>query len=299
MVDYTPSNLKYMILQNKDHIIDTIHKCIHQDKMNMLLTGCVPKHIVNLIIKEYYEHYPKPNKQVIMEIDCFSDLNLSSSNNELILFSKCPYKKFVVIHNLEHIPENIQVYFKNIMNEYTFFIFCSDCKKKVYESVYTRCVPIDFKQLDYYNSKQLLHSLCVQEQITIEDYDEVLNQTQLNIDYMINLMNYMKLLKKTTIEKGSNYITLIKNNELEQYFQHIKSNHIKDAYLILFDYYDKGFSILDIYYFLYEYSKTQISEQVYFKIIELLCEYIHNIYEGHDHKIWLALLTNDINNIYK
>ena len=299
MVDYIPSHLKYMILQNKDHIIDTIHKCINQDKMNMLLTGCVPKHIINLIIKEYYEHYPKPKKQVIMEIDCFSDLNLSSSNNELIVFSKCPYKKFVVIHNLEHIPENIQVYFKNIMNEYTFFIFCSDCKKKVYESVYTRCVHIEFEPLDYYHSKQLLHELCVQEQITIEDYDEVLNQTQLNIDYMINLMNYMKLLKKTTIEKGSNYITLIKNNELEQYFQHIKSNNIKEAYLILFDYYDKGFSILDIYYFLYEYSKTRISEEVYFKIIELLCEYIHKIYEGHDHKIWLALLTNDINNIYK
>jgi len=298
MVDYIPSHLKYMILQNKDHIIDTIHKCIHQDKMNMLLTGCVPKHIVNLIIKEYYEYYPKPKKQVIMEIDCFSDLNLSSSNNELILFSKCPYKKFVVIHNLEHIPENIQVYFKNIMNEYTFFIFCSDCKKKVYESVYTRCVPIEFEPLDYRHSKELLQALCVQEHITIEDYDEVLNQTQLNIEYMVNLMNYMKLLKKTNIEKGSNYITLIKNNELEQYFQHIRSNHIQEAYLMLFDYYDKGFSILDIYYFLYEYSKTQISQPVYFKIIELLCEYIQNIYEGHDHKIWLALLTNDINNIY-
>jgi len=41
----------------------------------------------------------------------------------LYYFSKCPYKKFVVIHNLEHIPENIQVYFKNIMNEYYLFYF--------------------------------------------------------------------------------------------------------------------------------------------------------------------------------
>jgi len=70
-----------------------------------------------------------------MEIDCFSDLNLSSSNNELILFSKCPYKKFVVIHNLEHIPENIQVYFKNIMNEYTFLFFVRIVTKR-YTKVY-------------------------------------------------------------------------------------------------------------------------------------------------------------------
>jgi len=41
----------------------------------------------------------------------------------LYYFLSVLIKKFVVIHNLEHIPENIQVYFKNIMNEYTFFIF--------------------------------------------------------------------------------------------------------------------------------------------------------------------------------
>jgi len=68
MVDYIPSHLKYMILQNKDNIIDTIHKCIHQDKMNMLLTGCVPKHIVNLIIKEYYEYYPKPKNRSLWRL---------------------------------------------------------------------------------------------------------------------------------------------------------------------------------------------------------------------------------------
>lgn len=299
MVDYKPSNLNDIILQNKDHVIETIRRCINENKMNLLLTGSVPKYIINLIIDEYYKHHKKPSKHTILEIDCFSDLNLSSTNNDIIIFSKAPYKKFVIIYNLEHIQDNIQVYFKNIMNENTFFIFCSECKKKVYESIYTRCVHIEFEKFDYDHSKQLLECLCKQEHIEVEDMDELLLQIQCNVDYMINLLNYMKLMNKNYIEKGCNYITLIKDNELDHYFQLIKQDSVKEAFDILFNYYDKGFSILDIYYFMYEYSKTKLEKPMNFKIIELLCEYIHNIYEGYDHKIWLALLTNDINIIYR
>lgn len=298
MVDYKPSTLNDMIVQNKDYIIEIIQRCISEHKMNLLLSGCVPKYIIHLIMEEYYKHHTKPTKNTILEIDCFSDLNLSSTNNELIIFSKAPYKKFVIIYNLEHIPDNIQAYFKNSMNEHTFFIFCTECKKKVYESIYTRCVHIEFEPLDYNHSKQLLELLCKQENIIVEDADELLVQIQFNVDYMINLLNYMKLLNKDYIEKGCNYITLIKDNEVQHYFELIKDKHIKEAFEILFQYYDKGFSILDIYYFMYEYCKTKLEKPINFKIIEVLCEYIHNIYEGYDHKIWLALLTNDINIIY-
>jgi DNA polymerase III gamma/tau subunit len=146
----------------------------------------------------------------------------------------------------------------------------------------------------------MLELLCNQENITIDDPDEILIQTQYNIDYIISLLNYMKLLKKTKIEKDSidKYIQLIKDKDLLDYFELIKQKKIKESFQILFNYYDKGFSILDIYYFMYEYSKTKLENPFNYKIIELLCEYIHNIYEGYDHKIWLALLTNDINIIY-
>lgn len=303
LVEYKPAQLKDIIIQNKEPILEKINECIHNNHMNMLLYGVVPKNIIYLIINEYYMYtYNIIPKKSILEVDCFSDLNLSAANNDIIIFSKSQhsYKKFVIIYNLEHIAENIQVYFKNIMNANTFFIFCSDCKKKVYESILTRCVHIEFEPLDYMHSKHMLELLCNQENITIEDPDEIIVQTQSNIDYIINLLNYMKLLKKTNIEKGSvdKYIQLIKDKDLLHYFELIKQKKMKEAFQILFDYYDKGFSILDIYYFMYEYSKTKLENPFNYKIIELLCEYIHNIYEGYDHKICLALLTNDINIIY-
>ena len=110
----------------------------------------------------------------------------------------------------------------------------------------------------------------------------------------------MKLLKKNNIEKGTidKYIQLMKDKDIQSYFELIKQKNMKEAFVLLFNYYDKGFSILDIYYFIYEYSKTKLENPFNYKIIELLCEYIHNIYEGYDNKIWLALLTNDINIIF-
>ena len=303
LVEYKPTLLKDVIIQNKASVLKKINECIHNNNMNMLLYGIVQKNIIPLIINEYYMYtYNIIPKNSILEVDCFSDLNLSAANNDIIIFSKSQYlyKKFVIIYNLEHIAENIQVYFKNIMNTNTFFIFCSECKKKVYESILTRCVHIEFEPLDYINSKYMLELLCNQENITIVDPDEILIQTQYNIDYIISLLNYMKLLKKTKIEKDSidKYIQLIKDKDLLDYFELIKQKKIKESFQILFNYYDKGFSILDIYYFMYEYSKTKLENPFNYKIIELLCEYIHNIYEGYDHKIWLALLTNDINIIY-
>ena len=304
IIEYKPSNLKDILIENKESILEKINHSIQTNTMNMLLYGNVPKYIIHLILHEYYmkTYDILTPKKAVLEVDCFSDLNLSTSNNDIIIFSNSQYKykKFVIIHNLEHISENIQVYFKNIMNPNTFFIYCSECKKKVYESILTRCIHIEFEPLNYTNITSIVTLLSKESNIHIEDMDELFIHTQMNIDYIINILNYMKLLKKTKIEKGciDKYIQLVKDKDLQHYFELIKQKKIKDAFQLLFHYYDKGFSILDIYYFIYEYSKTKVENPFNYKIIELLCEYIHNIYEGHDHKICLAFLTNDINIIF-
>jgi len=304
LVEYNPLCLEEFIMENKDHILSTIQTCIKQHTMNLMLLGHVPKQIIGLIIQKYYRvtFDENPPNGSILEVDCFKDLNLGSSNNDIILFSKSQtnHKKFVVIYNLEQVPENVQVYFKHIMHKNTFFIFCSECQQKVYETLLTRCILIDFLPLTYGPFKQLLLLLGKQENITIEDPDEIIQQTNMNPDYILNLLNYTKLMKKTSLPKGNQYLQIIKDVQLERYFEYIQQKKIKEAFTILFDYYDKGFSILDIYYFLFEYAKHKLPNPVNYKIIQLLCEYINDIYEGQDHKIGLVFFTNDIicRNIY-
>ena len=88
----------------------------------------------------------------------------------------------------------------------------------------------------------------------------------------------------------------------QQYFDLIKMNtltntNIKESIKILFDFHDKGYSLIDIYHFMYEYIKMSNNEHKY-KIIEKLCLYIQYIYEGFDNKIMLMFYTNDLIIIY-
>lgn len=302
LVEYNPSCLEDFIMENKAENLQIIHDCIEHDQMNLLLLGCVPKQIVPLIIKKYYEHHLNHVPQhSVLEVDCFRDLNLTSPNNEIVLFSKshCSYKKFVVVYNLEQIPENIQVYFKPILFKNTFFIFCSECQHKVYETLLTRCVHIPFNPLSYENYKNILQCLSLQEEITFENIEETIRQSDMNVEYILNLFNYTRLMKQNSIPAHNHYIQIINDPELNTYFEMVQKNQIKSAFKILFDYYDKGFSLLDIYYFMFDYSKRRLPSPYQYKIIQLLCEYINQIYEGHDHKIWLVFITNDINIIYR
>jgi hypothetical protein len=65
----------------------------------------------------------------------------------------------------------------------------------------------------------------------------------------------------------------------------------------LFGLYDKGYSLIDIYHFMYEYIKVTNHPKKYI-IIEKLCSYIQYIYDGFDNKIMLMFFTNDIYNIH-
>lgn len=295
LVEYNPSCLDDFIMENKEAVLKTLYTCMSNHTMNLMLIGSVPKQIVGLIIQKYYAQNDRSDCP-ILEVDCFKDLNLTSPNNEIVLFSKAQtnYKKFVVVYNLEQVPENMQVYFKHLMHKNTFFIFCSESQQKVYETLMTRCIPIEFSPLKYANYKKLLLYLGEQERIVIEDPDETILQTNQNPDYILNLLNYTKLMNQTTLPKGNHYLQIIQDTQLATYFDYVQQNKLKEAFAILFGYYDKGFSMLDIYYFMFEYAKHRLPNPVNYKIIRSLCEYMNHIYEGQDHKIGLALFTNDI-----
>ena len=76
----------------------------------------------------------------------------------------------------------------------------------------------------------------------------------------------------------------------------MKRRQLKNGIEVLFELYDKGYSLIDIYHFLYEYIKVSNHPNKYI-IIEKLCLYIQYIYDGFDNKIMLMFFTNDISNI--
>jgi len=79
------------------------------------------------------------------------------------------------------------------------------------------------------NYKKLLLYLGEQERIVIEDPDETILQTNQNPDYILNLLNYTKLLNQTTLPKGNHYLQIIQDTQLATYFDYVQQNKLKEA----------------------------------------------------------------------
>ena len=277
-----------IIFENKKFIINQIKECIYKQNLNIILIGIVPigfiKECINML------HIPESN---IIYIDCFNDINLLSENNSIVIHSKqsCATKKVIVLYNFDNVNEYIQASFKNFMNPNTYFIFCSDELNKIYESIVTRTTHIVFHPNKHENIILYLKYKSINMDISNLNLDLIKNTTFDTID---NILNYVKLLGETVIT--NEHVTdlhLFKENNIKNYIDLVLQKNI-NAITVLYKYYDIGYSLVDIYFFIYEYVKTYVVTPFGFEIINIVSKYINEIYEGHDYKLMIVFLTNDI-----
>jgi hypothetical protein len=297
-----PTKLSDVIMQNKVEILALLDHYI-DNNMNLLFIGSnntFKSRIITLLVEEFYNK-KKINvyKHLVMNIDCFMDITFSNSINEIKTFCKTNtiQPKIVVIDNFDIINESNQQYLKKWMDtcKNTFFIFGCENTNKINEIIQTRITPIYIEDLTIENYKELIETISKKENIIIENIDDLLKYKNMTIYFIYNLFYKLKLLKKTHIHDIIPYITLIDYTLFDKYFELIQKD-LKSAFHILFGLYDKGYSLIDIYHFMYEYIKVTNHPNKYI-IIEKLCLYIQYIYDGYDNKIMLMFFTNDIQSI--
>ena len=107
----------------------------------------------------------------------------------------------------------------------------------------------------------------------------------------------MNIYEITTNIVKKNY-NIFDYNIFNIYFSNIINNNLKEANKILFNLYDDGYDVSDIYFFLYDFIKQENKEE-YYIFISLICYYINENYNGNYNKIFLIFLTYDINQIIK
>jgi DNA polymerase III delta prime subunit len=301
---YLPKELEEIIMPNKNDILNTINLHISNQDMNLLLIGSsitFKTIAMQLIVKKYYntqgiQHY----NNYILILDCFNDINISNSNNDIKTFcrNKTAHKKFLIIDNFDIINEMNQQYLKLLIDtcSNTFFIFGCENTNKINEIIQTRTTPIYFEDPTTEEYKEIITNISIKEGITF-DINPLLEYKNITTYFIYNLFNKLKLLKKTNIEDIKPYIIIIDTKEYDKYNELIKVNNVKQATKVLFALFDKGYSLLDIYNFLYEYYKLLETNYKY-KFIEQICLYIQYIYDGFDNKLMLLFFTNDLITIY-
>jgi hypothetical protein len=301
---YMPKKLDNILAPNSHELIKTLKQHIQTDDMNLLFIGSMytfKLQTMKLVLNEYYgDNY----KDYVLMIDCFTDITFSGTINELKTFCKTNSKRrrCVFIDNFDIINEVNQQYFKTIMDNSpnVFFLFGCENTSKINEIIQTRMHPIYFEDLGKNEYRTMVQTMMHGEGLIIDNYELLLECSHLSVYYLYNLFNKFLLLGLKHIRDIQPYIILLDNQTLTDYFELLHNEQIKEATIKLFDLYEKGYSLLDIYHFIYEYLKgNQRLRGISYIYIEKICYYINSIYEGYDNKLMLLFFTNELSIIYK
>ena len=303
---YGPKTLEEIISPKSKELLTQLSLLLKEQK-NILFIGSnntFKSVAMKLAMKEYYGDHGKESKDSVLVIDTFKDLSFyNNEHNELRNFCRCSTKKkCVMIENFDIIHENNQQYLKEIMDESPKILFLFGCENttKINEIIQTRVVPLYFEPLTTVEYRILIERMSEGENIVLKNVELLLDYPNLTIYYIYNLFNKLILLGLNEVDDISPYITLLDTRILENFFETLAKEDIKDSTLILFGLYEKGYSLLDIYYFIYEYLKINKKRRgISYLYIEKICFYIQHIYDGYDTKIMLLFLTNELFSIYK
>jgi DNA polymerase III delta prime subunit len=308
---------KYQPLYFKDFeadavLFDMLNTLINMDNLNILFIGDVgagKTTFLNAVIKEYYNNISAQDN--ILHINSLKEQGINYYRNEVKTFCQtCSSvknkKKIVVLDDIDIINEQSQQVFRNCIDKYSHNVhFIASCSnpQKVIESLQSRFIIIKIKPLLKHQLYNIMQKIIINERINIDDESKqfILNVCNNNAKILINYMEKFKLLNEpVNIHNAINICTNISYLLFEEYTMCIKNGQLKPAIKILYDLYDKGYSVIDILdnYFLFIKITNCISETEKYDIIPLICKYITVFNNIHEDEIELALFSNNMYNLF-
>jgi DNA polymerase III delta prime subunit len=307
---------KYQPLYFKDFetdniIIDILNTLIKMNNLNILFIGDIGSGktiFVNAIIREYYSNYNQNQyHENILHINSLKEQGINYYRNDVKTFCQtCSSiknkKKIIVLDDIDIINEQSQQVFRNYIDKYSHNVhFISSCSnsQKVIESLQSRFTIVKIKPLQKNHLERIMTKIVVAENINItpDASDFILNVSNNNAKTLINYMEKFKILNQDIdLELATNVCTNISFFIFEQYTQFLQNNKLNLAVKILYDIYDKGYSVMDILdnYFVFVKNTNCLTEIQKYDIIPIICKYITIFHNIHEDEIELALFSNNL-----
>lgn len=299
---------------DNNDVVNMIKTLILIDNLNVLLIGDMgtgKTTLLNALIREYYSGYsPKDYEENILHINSLKEQGISYYRNDVKTFCQtCSNiknkKKLIILDDIDQINEQSQQVFRNCIDKYSHNVhFISSCNniQKVIESLQSRFTIIKMKPLKRENLANIIHKIKNAEGIDIEPEAEefIINISNNTVKILINYMEKFKLInKKITFDLANKLCTNISFIIFEEYTKFIKTGELQKAINLIYEIYDKGYSVMDILdnYFIFIKNTNLFSEKEKYDIIPFICKYITIFHNIHEDEIELSLFTNNLINI--
>jgi DNA polymerase III delta prime subunit len=307
---------KYQPLYLKDfgqdnEVVKILKTLILIDNLNILLIGDMASgktSFLNAIIREYYTGYTyKDYEENILYINSLKEQGINYYRTDVKTFCQtCSNiknkKKIIVLDDIDLINEQSQQVFRNCIDKYSHNVhFISSCSniQKVIESLQSRFTIIKIKQLKRENLINIINNIKLSESIEIvEDAQNfIINISNNTVKILINYMEKFKLLnEKITLNLAVQLCSNISFFIFEEYTTLILNKKLKEAINLIYEIYDKGYSVMDILdnYFIFIKTTNILNEEQKYKIIPYMCKYISIFHNIHEDEIELSLFTNNL-----
>jgi len=311
---FQPIYFKDFEIDNK--IIEIFKTLISMDNLNILLIGDMASgktSLLNAIIKEYYiDTNPKDYDENVLYINSLKEQGINYYRSDVKTFCQtCSSvknkKKIVVLDDIDIINEQSQQVFRNCIDKFSHNVhFMSSCSntQKVIESLQSRFTIIKIKPLKRENLHKIIFKIKNSENIDIDSEAEefILDISNSAAKILLNYMEKFKLLnQKITYNLAVKLCTNISFLTFEEYNILLKNNKLDEAIKLIYQIYDKGYSVMDILdsYFLFIKNSKNITEEQKYNLVPFICKYITIFHNIHEDEIELALFTNNLIKIFQ
>jgi DNA polymerase III delta prime subunit len=294
-----------------NEVIKILRTLITMDNLNLLIIGDMASgktSMLNALIREYYKGYtPKEYEENVLHINSLKEQGINYYRTDVKTFCQTcsnikDKKKIVILDDIDIINEQSQQVFRNCIDKYSHTVhFISSCSniQKVIESLQSRFIIIKIKPLKRENLIGIITKIKKNEQIEIDkDAQEfIINVSNNTVKILINYMEKFKLLGvKITHNLAVKLCSNISFITFEEYTTLLKNNKLKESIILIYEIYDKGYSVMDILdnYFLFIKNTNIVSEDQKYNIIPFICKYISIFHNIHEDEIELSLFTNNL-----
>lgn len=306
MYKYRPCFFKDLEIDND--IIDILNTMISMNNLTILFigdSGSGKTTLINTLITEYYG-----NSQYIddiLVINSLKEQGIQYYRTEVKTFcqTRCSIqgkKKIVILDDIDNINEQSQQVFRNCIDKYSNNVhFISSCSniQKVIDSLQSRKIIIKLKPFTNDRLNTILQKTKKSENLICDNKTDrlILSVSNGSVCVLLNYLEKFKIIDEPiTYDLVSKVCTNISFTVFDTYTNAVIHSNLNDAVHLLYDLFDKGYSVMDIYdnYFLFVKVTDILSETQKYEIIKLLCKYITIFHNIHEDEIELALFTNNM-----